>query len=103
MRRSQRWTGIRANLGGEAINPPIGQATAYSALQDGRSALAIVHIAGVVAQIELGTVAAKVRLAHMVIGADHAALENREEVFGGVAVLEAAKGYLFASAVINVL
>ena len=66
---------MRAVLGGEAVNPPIGQATANATLQDQRSALPIVHVAGVVAQIKFGTVAAKVRFAHVMISADYAALE----------------------------
>ena len=44
-------------------------------------------------------VAAKVCFAHVVIRADHAALENGEEVFGGVAVLEATSGHIFLGAV----
>jgi hypothetical protein len=39
-----------------------------------------------------------VSLAHVVIGADHAALEDREEVFGGVGVLEATGGDVLAGA-----
>src|SRR5690606_17854154 len=57
--------------------------------------------AGVVSKIEFGTVTAKVRFAHVVVGADHAALEDGEEIFGGVGVLEAARGDVFASAVID--
>ena len=92
---------MRAVLGGEPVNPPIGQATANAALQDQCSALPVVHIAGVVAQIELGTVAAKVRLTHMVIGANYTAFENGEEVFSGVAVLETARCDILAGAVVD--
>jgi len=37
----------------------------------------------------------------MVIGADHAALEDREEVFGGVGVLEPASGDVLFLAVVH--
>lgn len=40
-------------------------------------------------------------LAHVVIGADHATLEDREEVFGGVGVFEALGRDILASAVID--
>ncbi len=46
-------------------------------------------------------VAAKVRFAHMVIRANDAALENRKEVFSGVAVLVAAKAGELLNAVID--
>ncbi len=90
-----------AILGGEFISPPIGQALAFHALQNDAGAFAVAHSAGVVAKVELAAVAAKVRFAHVVIGADHAALEDREEILGGVAVLEAASGDVFAGAVID--
>src|SRR3546814_18479164 len=54
--------------------------------QGGRCAGCISNVAGVVTEIKFGGVAGKGRLAHVVIGADDAALEDREEVFGGVAV-----------------
>src|SRR4051812_33594862 len=41
------------------------------------------------------------RLAEMVIGADHATLEDREEVFGGVRVNVAHAASIFAKAVSN--
>ncbi len=69
-----------AILGGEFISPPIGQALALHTLQNDAGALAVAHGAGVVAKIELTAVAAKVSLAHVVIGADHATLEDAEEV-----------------------
>jgi hypothetical protein len=67
-------------LGGELISPPIGEALALHALEDDGGALTIVHGTGVVAKIELTAVAAQVSLAHMVVGADHATLEDGEEV-----------------------
>jgi hypothetical protein len=81
--------------------PPIGEAATDHAFDDQICALPVVHVAGVVAQIELAAVAAKVGFAKVVIGADHAALEDREEVFGGVGVLEAARGDVFAGRVID--
>ena len=71
-------------LGGESINPPIGQALALGSFERKRSALPIRHSASIVTEVELAAVAAKVRLAHVVISADHAALEDREEVFSSV-------------------
>ena len=63
-------------------------------------ALRTANQAGVVTEIELGTVSAKVRFAHVVIGADDTTLEDLEEVFGGAAVLETASGDVFLRAVI---
>jgi hypothetical protein len=68
--------GISAILGGELINPPIGQTAANATLEDKRSAFPVIHASCVVTQIELGTVATKVRFAHVVIGADHTTLER---------------------------
>ena len=59
----------------------------------------VVQLAGVVAEIELCGVAAKVRFREVMVGADHAALEDREEVFDRIGVLEAARGDIFAGAV----
>lgn len=42
--------GIVASLGGDCVSPPIGQALASDALEGNVSALAIVHLAGVVAE-----------------------------------------------------
>ena len=92
---------MRASLGGESTNPPIGQAATLAALQDHRGVLAVVQLAGVVAKVELPAVAAKVRFAHVVISADDAALEDREEVFGGVAVLEATGSDILLGAVVH--
>ena len=55
--------------------------------------------AGVVAQIEPMAVAAKVRVAQVVRGADHAALDDREGVFDRMGVLDAAGGDMLAGAV----
>ena len=62
--------------GGEFISPPIGQALALHALQDDAGTVAVAHGASVVAKIEFAAVAAQVSLAHVAIGADHAALED---------------------------
>lgn len=67
---------VIAYLGGDCVNPPIGQATANCANDSNVCALAVRHLAGVVTKIELAAIATKVGFAHMVIGADHAALEN---------------------------
>ena len=76
MRGSPNETTNGAILGGEFISPPIGQALALHALQDDASAVAVAHGAGVIAKVELAAVAAQVSLAHVVVGADHAALED---------------------------
>ena len=55
----------------------------------------------VIAEIELCGVAGKVRLAHVVIGADHAALKDRKEVFDRVVVLETACRDVLAGAVVD--
>ena len=59
------------------------------------SAFGIGDLAGVVAEIELAAVAAEMRFAHVVIGADHTALEDGEEIFSRVAVLETARNDVF--------
>lgn len=69
-----------AVLGREAINPPIGQATSFAALENECSALAIGHSAGVIAKGELAGMAATVGFAHRVIGADHARLNCRKSI-----------------------
>jgi hypothetical protein len=61
----------------------------------------VVQQARVVAEIELCGVAAKVRFREVVIGSDHAALEDRKEVFGGVAVLPTARGDILLRAVVD--
>jgi hypothetical protein len=83
------------------VSPPIGQTLANRPHEGRVSALGIVHLAGVVAEVELGGVSSKVRLAHVVIGADHAALEDRKEVLDRVAVLEPAGRDVLAGAVID--
>ena len=82
------------------MRPPIGKALAGDALQGQIRAFVIVQLAGVVAEVELCGVAAKVRFAKVVVGANHAALEDRKEVFDRVAVLEAARSDVFAGAVV---
>ena len=101
MRRSPNSTTGGVNLGGEFISPPIGEALAFHALQNDAGAVAVAHGAGVVTKVELAAVATQVSLAHVVIGANDAALEDREEVFSGVAVLEPAVGDIFLGAVID--
>ena len=71
-----------------------------AALKNFGSAFRVGQFAGVVAKVELGTVAAKVSLAHVVIGANHTALEDGEEVFSGVGVVEHA-AHIFLGAVVH--
>jgi len=47
-------------------------------------------LASVVTEVEFGGVATQMSLAQMVIGADHATLEDREEVLGGVGMVAVA-------------
>ena len=101
MRLSPCWRGITAVLGGEFVSPPIGEATAFTTFENERSGLAIGDRARVVAQVKFSAVAAKVRFAHVVIGTDHAALEDRKEIFSGVAVLEPAGGDIFTGTVVH--
>src|SRR3546814_9075450 len=63
---------------------PIGQTLADNATQDRVGALFVSVGLGGIAEVEFGQVAVHVGLAHMMIGADHAALQDREEVFSGV-------------------
>ena len=79
------------------MRPPIGKALADDALEQLVGALAIGDRAGVVTEVEFAGVAAKVRFADMVIHADDAALEDREEVFDGVRVPPALLGILLAA------
>ena len=60
---------MRALLGGELVNPSISQAFPDGALESDGSAIPVRDGAGVGAEIELGGVAAQVRLAHVMIGA----------------------------------
>ena len=73
-------------LGCEVVNPPIGETAAFHALQDIGGAIAVGFVLSRVAKIELGKVTVHVRGAHVVIGADNAALEDGKEILGGVAV-----------------
>ena len=57
----------RASLGGEFVSPPIGKAAALGPPENEGSAFTVIHVAGVVTKIELGTVVAKVRFAYVVI------------------------------------
>jgi hypothetical protein len=77
-------------LGGEQTNPPIGKATAFHALENVAGAFRVALVLGRVAKIELGKVAVHMGSAHVVIGADDAALEDGEEILGGVAVIAVA-------------
>lgn len=87
--------------GGECVRPPIGQALAEDALEGLFGALPIGRRAVIVAEVELGGVARKVRLADMVINADDAALEDRKEVLDRVRVLLAAR--IFRHTVVDLL
>src|SRR5690348_14036234 len=86
--------GATKYLGGELTNPPIGEAAALHALENVGGALCVALVLGRVAKIELGKVAVHVSGAHVVIGADNAALEDAEEVLGGVAVVTVATAEL---------
>ena len=101
MRGVPIWRNVTAILGGELVNPPIGQALAFHALEGDGSTVRVVKGAGVVAEVELPAVAAKVGFREVVIGSDHATLEEGEEVFGGVGVLEAARGHILLDGVID--
>jgi hypothetical protein len=83
------------------VSPPIGEALASGTEKGCVSAHSVVLLAGVVAKVELCGVAGKVRFAHVVIGADHATLEDREEVFDRVAMLETAGGDVFLRAMVD--
>jgi hypothetical protein len=65
----------------------MGQALALDALEGEVRALAIAEVFDVVTKIELGGVAVQMALSHVVIGADHAALEDRKEVLDRVGVV----------------
>ena len=80
---------------------PVHEALAACALDRFNRALAVSQLAGVVAEIEFAAVPRQMGFAHVVIGADHAALEDRKEVFDRVAVLEATSGDLLAGAVVD--
>lgn len=69
-------------------------------LEQDIGALAVVQLAGVVAEIELREVAVQVRFRQVVEGAVHAALEDREVAFDGVCVPEAAPD-IFVGGVIH--
>ena len=78
------------------IRPPIGEAFASNALERNVRALVVRVFAGIITEIELRRVAMQVGLAQVVIGADHAALEDGEEVFDRVGV-EHAMTAIFAA------
>ena len=101
MRGSPYWRVLRGLGGLESINPPIGWALADCALQGHRSAFPVGDGAGIVTEVKFSTVARQVRFAHMVIGSDHAALQNGKEVFNRVAMLEAPGVNILAGTVID--
>lgn len=72
------------------MRPPIRQALAFHTLQSERGTLSIGDGASVVAEIKFRGVAAKMGFAHVMIGADVAALEDGEEILSGVGVIDAA-------------
>ncbi len=82
--------GAAKYLGCEETSPPIGQTAAFHALQDKGCTLTVVVGLGRVAHVKLGKVAVHVRGAHVMIGADYAALEDGKEVLGGVTVVAVA-------------
>ena len=77
LRSSPVWWGTVAVLGGESTSLPLGEAATLATLDDERNALAVAYFARVVAKVKLGKVAAKVCLAHVVVGSDHTPLEDR--------------------------
>ena len=86
MRRSPYRRGGSYQLGCEPVSPPIGETLPADVGKVHVGANAVVLFAGVVTEIELRRVAVQVALAKVMIGADHATLEDRKEVFDGVAV-----------------
>src|SRR6185312_10563823 len=80
----------------------ISQTLAYDAAKDRVGALSIVHAKGyalIVAEVKFREVAVKVLFGAMLIGAAHAALENRKVAFDGVGVNAAAN--VFASRMLD--
>src|SRR6185295_8639473 len=68
---------------------PVGQTFALSASHNERSAFAVRHLAGVVAERELVAVAGQMATADMVERSDDAALQQTKEPFNGVRVNDA--------------
>src|SRR3546814_17525868 len=96
MKRLAFWRIVRT-----LVSPPIGKALTFDAAKGFVGTLCVSDLAGVVTEIKLGTVAGQMGFAHVVIGSDHAALEDREEVFDRVGVLDAARGDVLAGAVVD--
>src|SRR5205807_5636975 len=75
--------------GGFATSRSVSQPLADDAPNSGFGALLVIETergAGVVAEIKFGRVAVQVPLMAMLVNADHAALEHREEALNGIGV-----------------
>src|SRR3546814_17833576 len=83
------------------VSPPLGKGLTFDAAKGLVCTRGVSDLAGVATEIKLGTVAGQMGFAHVVICSDHAALEDREEVFDRVGVLEAARGDVLAGAVVD--
>ena len=92
--------GASYQLGCEPVSPPIGEALPADVGKVHVGTNAVILFAGVVAEIELRRVAMQVALAKVVIGADHATLEDRKEVLDRVAVVDA-RGDIFLRSVVG--
>ena len=83
-KRRKRWA---LSLKVFAVRPSIGQTLANDALSQLVGALSVIHAkrnAVVMTEIELRQIAMQMLLGAMLIGAEHAAFENREVAFDGV-------------------
>jgi hypothetical protein len=80
-------------------SPPIGKAASGDALERFFATLEIIALARVVAEVELDAVAVQMLRAHVVVGADNAALEDAEIALDSVRVGRAA--HVLASAVVH--
>ena len=86
------------------VRPPIRQALASDALKQFVGASTVIHTKAatvVIAEIEFRQIAVKMLFANMVIGAVHAALENRKIILGGVDVNEAAEARIFVCRMVH--
>ncbi len=85
---------MSASLGSERTRLPVHEAFPARTFNCLCGALRVRHGAGAVTEIELGKVAAHVCRAHVVIGADQPAFEDREKVFCGIGMNAASLGKL---------
>lgn len=86
------------------VNPPIGRALAFIAIQGDRNASGVVnteaHVVAM-AEVELRQIAMKMALAAMLIDAFHPAIEDREVAFdvGGIGIVP----HIFIGVVLDAL